>query len=136
MKFPERNPFLRIAAALLFLYFLVWISLEGRLWQSILLAVGIATLGAGLIWHRFFRGRTIPLIQWLAIIGLTGLLCGFSISWLTIFLMVIKTGLHGHGPEITSAEISWLVNQVSLWSAVGLLTGLGIGVLLTGVQRE
>jgi hypothetical protein len=136
MKVPGRNPFLKIASALLFLYFLVWISLEGRLWQSILLGVGIASLGAGLIWQRFFKGRTISLKQWLATIGLTGLLCGFSIAWLTILLMVIKTGLHGHGPEITPAEISWVVNQVPLWSAVGLLTGLGIGVLISCVQRE
>jgi len=136
MRFPARNPLLKIASALLFLYALVWISLEGRLWRATLLAVGVATVGAGLGWKRFLGGREISPRKWLAVAGITGLFCGLTVGLLTITFMVIKTGLHGHGPEFTPAEISWVLDEIPLWSAVGLLTGLGVGVLISGVRKE
>jgi hypothetical protein len=136
MRFPARNPLLKIASAFLFLYALVWISLEGRLWRATLLAVGVATISAAFAWQRFLGGREVSPRKWLAVAGITGLLCGLTVGLLTIIFMVIKTGLHGHGPEFTPAEISWVLDQIPLWSAVGLLTGLGVGVLISGVRKE
>ena len=136
MRFPARIPLLKIASALLFLYALVWISLEGRLWRATLLAVGVATVGAGFAWQRFLGGREISPRNWLVVAGITGLLCGLTVGLLTIIFIGLKTGLHGHGPEFTPAEISWVLDQIPLWSAVGLLTGLGVGVLISGVRKE
>jgi hypothetical protein len=136
MRFSTRLPGLKLAAALLFLYSIFWISLEGRLWQAILLAIGVATVSAGFAWQRFLGGRKFSSRYWLAATGLTGLLCGISVGLLTIVFMVLKTGLHGHGPEFTPDEIIWVLDQIPLWSAVGLLSGLGAGLLISGIRKK
>ena len=136
MRIPARFPLLKVASALLFLYSIVWISLEGRLGQTILLAIGATAVGAGVAWQRFLGGRIISSRSWLLATSLTGLLCGISVGLLTIVFMVVKTGLHGHGPEFTPDEITWVLDQIPLWSAVGLLTGLGAGLLISGIRKE
>jgi hypothetical protein len=70
--------------------------------------------------------------QWWGATAVTGLLFGLGSSLLTLVLMAVKTGLHAHGPEFTPNEINWILQQVPLWSAAGLLAGLGLGQLVKG----
>ncbi len=136
MTVPARIPLLKIFSVILFLYAIFWISLEGRLWQSILLAIGVTIVAAGYAWQRYLGGRTFSLRTWLIATGLSGMLFGLLVGLLTILLMVVKTGLHGHGPEFTTGEISWVLEQIPLWSTIGLLAGLGAGVLITGFRNQ
>ena len=65
--------------------------------------------------------------QWAAQEG-----AGLGFGLLTLLIMAVKTGLHGHGPEFSPAEISWVIDQIPLWSLVGLLAGLGVGIVAIG----
>ena len=47
-------------------------------------------------------------------------------------LMVLKTGVHAHGPEFSPAEISWVTQQFFIWPIVGGVAGLGFRMLLAG----
>jgi hypothetical protein len=44
--------------------------------------------------------------------------------------MILKTGIHAHGPEYTARELAWVWTQLPLWGGVGALTGLGFGLLM------
>ncbi|MEW5989183.1 MAG: hypothetical protein AB1791_21360 [Chloroflexota bacterium] len=110
-------------------YAAVWITLEGNVAQTVLLAVGLALLTAGHLGQRGLGGRQLSRSQWLLVAMVTGLLTGLFSSLLTLIFMVVKTGLHAHGPEFTPDEMAWVVQQIPVWAAAGLLAGLGLGLL-------
>lgn len=136
MRFQGQLPLLKIASVLLALYSFLWISLEGELWQVLLLALALLIVGAGIIWRRYLVDHTFSTLSWLLATGFTGLIIGLLIGLLAILLMTVKTGLHGHGPEFTHAEIIWVLNQIPLWSAVGLLLGVGTGIVIAGYRKD
>ncbi len=76
-------------------------------------------------WKRPF---TLPIF--LLLNTLLGLLAGAFAGPLSLFFMVLKTGLHAHGPEFTAAEINWVLQHIPFWGISGALGGLGIGLLL------
>jgi len=116
-------------------YSVVWIGLEGALWQVVLLAAGLALIGALYLLQRLFGGRQLTLRRWLCLCAGLGIASGLTSALLSVTLMAIKTGLHGHGPEFTSVEIEWVTNQLPLWTLAGLLAGLGVGILAMASQR-
>ena len=61
--------------------------------------------------------------------AVTVALFGFLTALLTLFFMALKTGLHAHGPEFTPSEINWVIARIPLWTAVGLLSGAGLGLV-------
>ena len=63
--------------------------------------------------------------------SVVGTLSGVMAVGLTLIFMALKTGLHAHGPEFTPREINWLIQQLPLWSIIGLLLGIGTS-LITG----
>jgi hypothetical protein len=68
--------------------------------------------------------------------AVTGFLFGLGCGLMTLLLMVLKTGLHGHGPEFSPAEINWVWGQIPLWGLVGLLGGLGLGMITVTIKGE
>ena len=86
--------------------------------------------------QRFMAGQTLSTGRGLFFMGLWGLALGAGTALMTLFLMAVKTGLHGHGPEFTMAEVGAVGQQLPLWSLVGLLGGLGVGVLLIARSAE
>lgn len=114
-------------------YALVWLPLEGGLWSVV---------GMGVLSTAVLLAYAAPKVGWLAregrlrwgaypLLGLLfGLLCGLS----TLFWMVMKTGLHGHGPEFSPAEIAWVLGQMPVWVVAGGLAGLGWGLVRRGWQ--
>ncbi len=110
---------LRLGGILLGVVALLWLSFEGRdERQAILLAALLSTLGAiatGLRFGGRLRG------YWLVILGAV---FGFLVPLLAVLLMVIKTGLHGHGvPDFTLAQITTVLRLIPVWSGVGILVG-------------
>ncbi len=132
MQIPHKLPGLKWLTAVVGVYGVIWIGLEGGLWRSVLLAVGVTAVSLLYLLQKYLGGRVLPMGKWLGVTAVSGLLLGLGSSLLTLLLMAVKTGLHGHGPEFSLAEIEWVINQIPLWTAVGLLIGLGIGMIGAG----
>lgn len=135
MMFPKKVPGLKWLTVLTAVYGVIWMSLEGDVRRVILMgtAVSITLAGHGL--QRLWGGRPFRLVAWLLVTAVGGLAAGASSGLLTIFFMVLKTGLHGHGPEFRPSEIEGIFGMIPLWGLVGLVAGLGIGLLVWGYKR-
>ncbi len=134
MIIPERLPGLRPLAVLVAIYAVIWVPLEGALWQVLLLAVGVTAVLLGFLAQRVSGGRTLARGGWLAVTAVAGALFGGGTAVIGLLLMVLKTGLHSHGPEFSVTEIDWLAGQIPLWTTAGGLAGLGLGMLLLGMR--
>jgi hypothetical protein len=110
--------------------------LEGVLWRELSLAILLTAVLLLQIAQKWFGGRAVSARVWLGGTAVFGLCWGLGSSMMTLLLMVLKTGLHAHGPEFTPAEIGWVLAQIPLWTAVGLLIGLGVGLVIWGIARE
>jgi hypothetical protein len=132
MKIPERAPWLKPVTWLLGIYAAVWISLEGALWQSLLLAAGTVLLALACLVQRKLAGQTISSTKWIVLAGSLGVAAGVGSGLLTLVFMSVKTGLHAHGPEFSPQEIRWVIRQIPLWGLAGLSAGLGLGLLALG----
>jgi hypothetical protein len=135
MKIPAKIAGLQWLTILVGLYGMVWISLEGSLWQVILLAAGLSLVGTFYLLQRNLGGRRISAGRWLFFCAGLGGAGGLGCALLTLALMAIKTGLHGHGPEFAPAEIEWLFSQMPLWTISGGAAGLGLGMLGLAFRR-
>jgi len=63
-------------------------------------------------------------------LALVGVLAGLAIIPVTILLMALKTGLHGHGtPDFTIEQILSVTNRWYIWGSAGLLLGLLSGLI-------
>jgi hypothetical protein len=133
VRIPTKLPGLKLATVLLGIYSAAWISLEGNLWQAVLMGVGVTSVTAGHLAQRYLSGRLLAIYKWLLLTGMGGLFLGLGSGLLTLFFMAVKTGLHAHGPEFSLEEINWVRQQIPLWTAVGLLAGLGLGLLATSL---
>lgn len=135
MQIPERLPGLRPLLILVVVYGLVWIALEGNLYRVVALGVGVTAVALGTLVQRGWGGRTLAPRRLVALTAVVGALFGLGSGVLTLLFMALKTGLHAHGPEFTAAEIAWVWQQLPLWTAVGLLAGTGVGLLLWGTAE-
>lgn len=133
---PSRTPIFRWLVVAWSLYGVVWIGLEGELRQVLIMGVGAAVLVAGYGLLRWGRKRPLTLHTFLLACALFGLMAGLFSAPFTLFFMALKTGLHGHGPEYTLQEIEWVSRQIPIWSVSGLLSGLGLGLLLGAWQKN
>lgn len=132
MRIPEKIPHLWPVTLLVGLYTAVWSTLEGRLAYDVLLAVAALALFMAWFVVRRLGGRTLPRGWGVALATATGAAYGVGVVLLTLLLMILKTGLHAHGPEYTAAQVAWVWRQAPLWGAAGALAGLGVGLLLSG----
>jgi hypothetical protein len=136
MQMPERVPGLKVLAILVAIYSVLWISLEGKMWQVLVLSLGLMILLAGTLYQKRIAGRTLPVGRWLLLCAVAGLALGLLFGPLTILLMAVKTGLHGHGPEFTPGEINRIINRIPLFMILGALIVTGLGALLAGFTDE
>ncbi|MCI0578845.1 MAG: hypothetical protein L0332_13130 [Chloroflexi bacterium] len=136
MRIPARIPGLKLATVLTAVYAAVWISLEGELRQEVALGVAVTLVTAGHLVQNWLGGQTLGRVQGLLLALAIGGLAGGLSGLLTLAFMVLKTGLHAHGPEFTGEEIAWVIDQILWWSAAGLLAGLGVGLLLMELELE
>lgn len=115
---------MRIAAILLGIAILVWLSIEDSDERRALLLAGLLSLLISVIVWARIRGRL--KIYWFPIFGA---LCGLLVPVLAVLLMALKTGLHGHiVPDFTLAQVSAVLQLTPIWVAAGALIGLGITI--------
>lgn len=133
-QIPERLPGFRWLLAGWGVYTAVWLTLEGSLPRVLMMGVSTTAVSLAYLVQRYGGGRRLPVAAWVGGTAVLGLLLGTGSSVLTLLLMVVKTGLHGHGPEFTLAQINWVWEQLPLWAVIGLLGGGGLGLLWAGLQ--
>ncbi len=100
--------------------------------QVLLFSMGLTALSAGYVAQKRLAGRKYSLGGWLILCASIGFLFGLTVGLLALILMAVKTGLHGHGPEFSPAEVTWVVRQIPWWAASGLIAGAGLGLLAVG----
>jgi hypothetical protein len=130
VSFPTKIPGLKWITAVYALYAFIWISLEGSLAGVILMGMSTTAVLLLYLGQQFLGGHVFSVKQWLGITAVLGLLFGLGSGIFSLLFMIIKTGLHAHGPEFTPPEVNWLMQQILWWAIVGLLAGLGLGMIL------
>jgi hypothetical protein len=111
------------------LYGVAWIALEGNLARVLILAGLIALTAASIVAERWLGGRSLSTVAWVVFGTFAGQWLGFGTAILALLLMVIKTGLHGHGPEFSVTQINWIIGQIPWWTSAGTVAGLGLALI-------
>lgn len=132
MKIPLTIPYFRLVPGLTLAYGFLWMALEGELWRDLVLAAAVILLAVGSATTRFLGGRTLSVRRFVLVAVAAGLVAGVALPLVTLFLMALKMGIHAHGPEYATREIVQVWRQLPLWSIVGGLVGLGLGLLVMG----
>lgn len=130
MQLPDRIPQFKWLTLLWGSYMIVWVLLESGLWLTVFAAVLTVIVLLSYLFNKYLRGRSLSTVSWLLLSAVLGALGGLGSVFLTLVLMAIKTGLHAHGPEFSTIELNWILQQIPLWTLVGLLIGLGLGILI------
>ncbi len=120
---------MRVAAVLFGISLVIWSQLEAKLWQAVFIGVFAAAIALGRLIVRFLAGRELSIRQLVAIFLAAGLFLGLGSTLFTLAAMILKTGLHAHGPEFSQAELLWVTRQASIWSVAGMCGGLGAAML-------
>ena len=136
MSFPTKIPGLKWITAVYALFAFIWIALEGSLVGVTLMGVSTTAVSLAYLSQHFLGDRTFSVKQWWGITAVWGLLLGLGSGLLTLLFMAVITGLHAHGPEFTPPEVTWIIQQIPLWTAVGLLAGLGLGLLTSKGKNQ
>jgi hypothetical protein len=136
MHVPIRFPGLRLATLLVGAAVIVWIAPEGDLASVLALAAALVLLLLAHAVQRWLGGKVLSAGRWLVTLSLLGLAAGFASGLLALLLMVVKTGLHAHGPEFSPPEIAWILRSTPWWAGAGLLGGAGLGLLALALARR
>ncbi len=122
-------PWLRLATIAFSIALLLWLGVE----DSHVLPVTLfgATGALLLALHKglaYFRRPHAPGVRAVALAAV-GVLAGGGAALGAAFLMLLKTGLHGHGfPDYPLAQILTVLARAPVWALAGALVGLGLGL--------
>lgn len=114
----------------------LWTMLEGDMRGAVLLGSFTTLLALALLYERRAARWLVDDAATVFIWGIMGALLGFGSVVITLLWMAVKTGLHAHGPEFSTAEITWLMQQAPLWTTAGLLGGAGVGLVRVAFSRR
>lgn len=124
---------LKLGALLLGIVILIWIPIEESNEAGVLVLSGLLSAWVG-IWllQGTHKTKLRTIIKYSIVGGGAGLLMGL----IAIFLMAIKTGIHGHGtPDYTPEQILEIISRIPFFVLGGVLIGVG-GSLLRIVQWD
>jgi hypothetical protein len=136
MQIPHRLPGFKWLVVFWAMSAVLWSMLEGDLRRVLFFGLLSTLTGLAYLFQRLLNGRRFSAIRGLLIMGFWGLALGAGTVLVTLFLMAIKTGLHAHGPEFSLAEMTSVWQHLPLWSVVGGLFGLGVGLLLLAITSR
>jgi hypothetical protein len=136
MRIPPRFPGLRLATLVLVAGSVVWIALEGNFARDLASGAALTVLLLAHLAERTLGGIVLSPIRWFLVLALLGLATGLGSALLTLGLMILKTGLHAHGPEFTAREVAWLVGNLPAWAGGGLLAGAGLALITLALLRR
>ena len=114
----------------------IWSTLEGSLPRVVVMALLCCLLLVLVVWQRWLVLRPFSLWAWVGITAVSGLMAGLLLGPTVWLLMILKTGIHAHGPEFTPLEIAWVSRQTPVWTGVGLFAGAGIGLISFGLKAS
>lgn len=109
----------------------IWIAIEDRSLmlvaiEAALVSTGLGATGAARILARLKPGGW-RRAAWLAGIGA---LTGTAWGPMALLLIAIKTSLHTHPiSDFTESDVMAILNRIPIWTVIGAMLGLGIGVL-------
>lgn len=139
----------RISALIFGIAWLIWLSIEDLSERWVLLfSVTICVLLAVrfIIYYsaqrsknedKYPQNREQRSARRFLFYPLVGALTGLAVTPVAIFLMALKTGLHGHfAPEFTSAQVFIVLVRTPIWIVGGLLIGVGVELLLWSQQTK
>lgn len=118
------------------LVMVVWMILEGSLALTVFLGLFTSLLILIASIRKWFAERWPNWKYSVLVWGVLGLLLGIGTVLMTLTLMAVKTGIHAHGPEYSTGEITWVIDQILLWAVSGLIAGGGVGLLVKAVSRS
>ena len=124
----NRSPtWLRICGLLLGIVVLVWLPVEESSELGVLVIAGLICTWFG-IWLLYKTESHVNHMLWRNVIIWGGM--GLLLAPLAIFLMAIKTGIHGHGtPDFTANQMQALISRIPFFILGGILLGTGLGLL-------
>lgn len=116
----------RIAGFILGVLILLWLPVEDThtgfvvVYSSLIAA--LAVLRFLLSFTFLSGGRKLPWIVY----PLAGLCAGLLVTPLSLALMALKSGFHGHGvPDFSPQQVATVIDNTPVWVAAGTLVGLG-----------
>lgn len=117
---------LRLVTLLFSVLVLMWLPFEDSQVEWVILLAFLLTLLA-VAWFLWVYSRTHILTGWIyPVIGLTA---GCLVVIASLFLMVFKSGIHGHNaPDFTPDQIIHILRSLPAWILGGCLLGLGFGL--------
>jgi hypothetical protein len=123
---------LRYLAIILGMVFFLWIPFEDTSEvPAILLAIAVCCWLATVFLVRIQKTSKVALHNFVII----GTFAGVAITPLTLVLMTLKTGLHGHStPDFTPHQLISVIRRTPIWIISGFLIGLGSGIWVTNRQ--
>lgn len=109
-----------------FLIIMGWMPYEGLLWLVTSVGILLALLWG---WVAFRQTSFFASLGPIGRPAVFGAILGLAAPLIILGLMVLKTGVHAHGPEYSPAEIGWITQQMTIWPFVGGLAGFGLGIV-------
>jgi hypothetical protein len=120
---PSSPRLLRTAGALWIFLTLIWLPFEDvATWIAVVLAGG----GCLWLWWRYLSKPDSN--RWLGVIS--GALLGIGTPLFAIFLMAVKSGLHGHGfADFTTRQVFGVLNLIPFTFVIGAVLSLSVFLL-------
>ena len=123
----------RLSGVFLLIVTMIWLSTEESSEIGVLLISSLlCTWGGFWLLRRIgYAGRNRIFRHMI-----TGTGVGLLLAPMAIFLMALKTGIHGHGtPDFTAAQMQAVLARTPYFVIGGLLLGVGSG-LLSSLQKD
>ncbi len=121
----------RIAGVILGILILLWLPIEDThtgfvvVYSSLIAALAALRFLLPFTSTSFSPSTGRRKLPWI-VYPLVGLFAGLLVTPLSLALMALKSGLHGHGaPDFTPEQVTAVIWNTPVWGAAGLLVALG-----------
>lgn len=135
MQLPQQVSYVRHLTMAWIGYGLFWMSVEGAMGWVLGMGFGSTAVLTLHLYQRTNKPDWVPAYQGVLGFAFAGVGVTAVGILLSLMFMVVKTGLHGHGPEFTPQQIRWLIGQWPIWTVAGGVAGAGMGLIVVGAKK-